>query len=343
MEILCPNCQRKLTIAEQHAGMPVRCPLCANTFIAPALPPSPPAAGGTYGLQPPPPPPPPPADSRPPLSKEPAGNVPAEPGMPPSPAPAPIPTDYTGRFSVWISPRITQYIPGTLLLLVFFLTFFPWVAIRPGGVWLESQSAWQAVIGSVSLADKDAEQLSWFKGKQRKETLPQPMAGQAEGPGWDFLVFLYLPLLMLNLLVTAFAATTEYSDQYLPLALKPYVRWRWAAATLLTVVSFALLLLQSTVGFSLERRAGDAVSKVTQSKADEWNKMQKEGELKGMEAREIPVEVEIFRGTYQKAFVRTFWYRCAFWFHFWALIFVCLTMLGDLRGAKPCPRVDVLW
>ena len=163
----------------------------------------------------------------------------------------PVPTDYTGRFSLWISPRVTQYIPPVLLFLVFVLTFFPWVGVRPGGVWLDSQSAWQAAFGLTSTSDRDTEPQSWFKGKRRDKALPQPLAGQAEDPGFGVLTFFYLPLLMLNVLLAAVAAAAPYVKPLLPPVVQPYWRWRWPAAAAATLFTFALLLLQSTVGFGL--------------------------------------------------------------------------------------------
>ena len=38
MNLLCPNCQKPLTVPEQYAGQPMRCPLCSGTFTVPALP-----------------------------------------------------------------------------------------------------------------------------------------------------------------------------------------------------------------------------------------------------------------------------------------------------------------
>src|SRR5439155_27342045 len=41
MNILCPNCQRPLTVQEQYAGQMMKCPLCGGTFTVPALAPTP--------------------------------------------------------------------------------------------------------------------------------------------------------------------------------------------------------------------------------------------------------------------------------------------------------------
>jgi hypothetical protein len=338
MEILCPNCQKKLTILEQYAGQMMKCPMCGGTFTAPALPPAEPAAMAGFE---PPPPPPPPFSSVPPAPSGSAAPGPAS--LPPSPpiSEQPVPADYTGRFSISISPRVTQFIPAGLLFLVFVLTFFAWVGIRPGGVWLDSQTAWQVIFGGTSTPDRDAEPLSWFKerGKQRVRALQLPMAGEAEPPGWGFLMLFYLPLLLLSLAAaTAVVAAPKYQQLLPPVALK-YLQWGWPAVAVVTLLAFALLLLQSAVGFSLERRASEAVDKVTKKNEEDWNKMQAEASF----FKEIPAEVAIFRGTYQQAIVRTAWFRWAFWLHFFALVFIVVTVLAELRGPRPNPRVDVLW
>src|SRR5687768_14690596 len=69
MNLLCPNCQKMLTVPEQYAGQLMKCPLCAGTFTVPnvpggspgeaapafSAPPSPPApspsAPETYGVK----------------------------------------------------------------------------------------------------------------------------------------------------------------------------------------------------------------------------------------------------------------------------------------------------
>jgi hypothetical protein len=338
MEILCPNCQKKLTIPEQYAGQMMRCPMCSGTFTAPALPPTPslPSAEA-YAVQPPPPPPPPeaPGTAAADVGTTPAGSVPS----------GPVPTEHTGRFSVWISPQVTQYIPAVLLFLVFILTFFTWVGIRPGGVWLDSQTAWQVMFGRPSSPDKVTEALSWFRGaKREKEPLPQPLAGEAAHPGFGFFMFVYLFLLVVNVGVVVVAAGHHYLKEVLPANLYNYLNWRWPAAALLTFVSFAVLLLQNSVGFPLERSAHDAVDKVATKFESDWTKMQRKGDFgENVDPKEIPIEAAIFRGTNEQAIVRSSAYRYAFWFHFLALVFVLLTMLAYLRAPRPCPRVDVMW
>ena len=38
MNLLCPNCQKMLTVPEQYAGQLMKCPLCSGNFTVPALP-----------------------------------------------------------------------------------------------------------------------------------------------------------------------------------------------------------------------------------------------------------------------------------------------------------------
>jgi hypothetical protein len=44
MNLLCPNCQKMLTVPEQFAGQLMKCPFCSGTFTVPALPAGAPAA-----------------------------------------------------------------------------------------------------------------------------------------------------------------------------------------------------------------------------------------------------------------------------------------------------------
>src|SRR5205807_2326346 len=60
MDFLCPSCQKMLTVPDQYAGTLMKCPLCQNTFQAPALPAKPPPLEAAGPATPPTPPPAPP-------------------------------------------------------------------------------------------------------------------------------------------------------------------------------------------------------------------------------------------------------------------------------------------
>jgi len=122
MDFRCPSCQKDLTVPDEYAGQLMKCPLCQNTFQAPALPPpvtaTPPPAPGTFAVVPEPPPAPPP--EAPKRKKE----SPAAPAAPPSPPPPP--GDYTKTHTIWVSPRVVPWLAPGALVLAFLLTFFTW-------------------------------------------------------------------------------------------------------------------------------------------------------------------------------------------------------------------------
>src|SRR5439155_1038875 len=128
MEIICPTCQKKLQIADAHAGQIVKCPSCAANFQAPALP--------SMGTLPTPEPlvPPPPESPGPAATFTLAPDLAAPPPVipqivvaPPEPMAKPKPKgDYTHSFAINLRQEIVTLIPPLGLLVLFFLSFFPW-------------------------------------------------------------------------------------------------------------------------------------------------------------------------------------------------------------------------
>ncbi len=136
MNLLCPNCQKMITVPDQNAGLMMKCPLCAGTFTAPSLPASmasspsgSPLPGssmnpGNPGSNPgegdsksPPPETPPRWASAP-------GGEKAEPFA--SVTSASLSGDYHHRYTIWISPRVVPWIAPVGLVLIFLLFFFHW-------------------------------------------------------------------------------------------------------------------------------------------------------------------------------------------------------------------------
>src|SRR5262249_10366986 len=152
MNLLCPSCQKMLQVSEQAAGQQMRCPLCNNTFTVPPLPDAP-------SLTPSPPPPPAPApaaevypladDPHAPLQMLTADAPPPVPSRAPvPPPPPPVVGDYTKLRSIVISPRVVPWIAPIALVVLFLLTFFPWISARGEGF-----NAWSLGFGDGS---KDA-------------------------------------------------------------------------------------------------------------------------------------------------------------------------------------------
>jgi hypothetical protein len=338
MEILCLNCQRKLTIPEQYAGQQMKCPLCQGIFTAPSLPPTtapdilpaaPPAPSPAAA-----PPSPTPAAVPPAPAAGPAPPAPAPPPFTPATLPQPpVPGEHTGRFSTWISPRYLQFVPLALLLLVFLLTFFPWVGVYMGGYGIDTQNAWQAAFASVSTSS-DLEDMSWLKpreeGKGPKGAFTRPPGIEV---GVSVLTIFYLLGLFAILFFVVAAIALDFTGKFVPPQVEKFTRWRWVAVAVVALLSFFVLLLQDVIPFSLESRAADAVDK-------EFRKDDSGGSAASAIDRKHQTVIRNFLVQFVS---RTAWYRWAFWLHFWALVFCVVVMLANLRYPAPCPRVDVWW
>jgi hypothetical protein len=152
MELLCPNCQKKLTVPEQYAGQLMRCPLCQGTFTVPAVPSTaaaeaaepigfftPPAKPETSGISAESPaaaaPTLPPISSETPSAATGAASPSAASAPPSTPA-----AGYSRVCTMKFNPQVVQWLPLGLVL-AFFLTFFPWIGATVGSVSI-SINAW---------------------------------------------------------------------------------------------------------------------------------------------------------------------------------------------------------
>jgi hypothetical protein len=334
MEILCPNCQRKLTISEQHAGQMMKCPLCAGTFTAPALPSAPatPESPIFALAEPPPvlPAPVPPVVVAPSMAPPPPKPPKQAPLPVPSPAPrSSAPADYSGKFTIWLSPLYMQYVPAVALFLVFILTFFTWVGYYPGELTVDTQSAWQAAFGRVT-TDLNFETISIVQPKRAEDEVTIRMMPRVV-PGFDFLLFMFLLLLFVNLVVAVVAVALNFSMQILPAMLQPYVSWRWPVLALITVVVYGLLQLNDYVGFNLHRRAMEDIDAIARRRDQ------------AATTADEKLEIRRQRGELLRSLEETYWYRSARRLYFLAVLFAALTMLAELRSPRPCPRVDLLY
>jgi hypothetical protein len=192
----------------------MKCPLCQNTFQAPALPPpvapSPPAATEVYGVQHDAPAPPPPAQL-PQESPAHKPDVPAPALAPPTPPP-PVPSgDYSRVRTIWISPRVVPWIAPVSLLLALLL-------------------------GIVS---------DWTYGSEFERG--------AWGWGWsetNALTLLYTLMLLFALLLSLAIISVRLVPGFTPPAALQQV-WPWRAffVAIFAFLAFTFLTLQLIVGF----------------------------------------------------------------------------------------------
>ena len=238
MNLLCPNCQKMISVPDQHAGQAMKCPLCGNTFQAPNLPGAAtsavPASAGAGAASSPGP-----ASSAPVhpdvfrLAPEPAepprGPEAQVPSGPPGPTPPepPLdlaaglspPTGYHHRSTIWISPRVVPWVAPAGLVVVFFLLFCAWVE-WPGHPEV-SQSGWGTAFGK------------YFTG----------------------LGLLYVLLFILSLLAAVAAVVVPHVHVTLPRAVQQLWPWRSGFVAGLALLSFVFLVLELSLDFGLEKEA----------------------------------------------------------------------------------------
>jgi hypothetical protein len=249
MELLCPLCQCRLSIGDQHAGQLVRCPTCSGMFQAPTLPDMPTSA-------PPPPPPvtppstfkvdepaptpasPPPAAgapvSPPPGAETPAASAP----LPETPAPStPLPSLEGGFNHVYVvtfSLSVMSWVAVVGMGLIFLLSFMPWsvpdAEYRVQVPKSKKKDADEAVIPTKKITAPDTESL---------ETM------------WSSPFVLYIIFYFLTLTFAVVAILVDKKIIKLPDPVKKLRRWRSLIVAGLAAVGFFALLLHwaSTLNF----------------------------------------------------------------------------------------------
>lgn len=321
MNLLCPNCQKMLTVPEEYAGQLMKCPLCSGTFTVPALP----------GAASPPPPPPPPVGAEsdifsirqeapppaPPVSH--VEPMPSPPPVPPAPPPPPLPPqDYQHSAAVHLSPKVLPWIAPVCLLLVFFLQFFDWVGLYPGGVPAATQNAWQAAFGSIT---KDGD-------------LPQKaLQGEKGSPGASVLTIFYLlPLFFLVLAVTVASVVIDMIPLKLPPVVEKLLPWRWGIVAAVNLILFLFLGLQVLLGFSLDSHYKEWLDKSMKRNTEEPLPTQK------MKEREVA------RGEALEKLRHTFALRLVVLLHLVATVCAALLFWMHQRGThRPLPKLELRW
>jgi hypothetical protein len=343
MNLLCPNCQKMLTVPEEYAGQLMKCPLCNGTFTVPALPTSaaapapvpagPPGGTDVYGVRHEPEPPAPPSfrpdgvtapDLKPPAPSSTATTkTPPPPSTAPSPSAAP-PEGYTRAPAVWFSPKVLRWVPAASLLLVFVFQFFSWVGLYPGGVPGVTQNAWQAAFGLITQDNDLNPVLPSMQNKEKPE--------DNSIPGASVLTIFYLLLFFPALALTV--AVLVYDFNVIPVKLPPQLDkvlpWRWGIVAAVNLVLLFFLSLQLLFGFSLDSRYSAWVNRQVQA-----NEGKKTDELK---------LAEVARGAMLEQLTHTAWLKLVVVLHVLATVAaVLMYLLGQRGDRRPLPRMELLW
>jgi hypothetical protein len=320
MEFLCPSCQKMLTVPEQFAGQPMKCPLCGNAFQAPSLAPPPTAPSSapmaethTYAIASDPELPPPPK-SPPPQPKE------AKPEKPNAPTPMPSssspatptpPGEYGRKFTLQLKPQWLPYIPAGALIIVFFLTFFSWVGAYPNGLPIYTQNAWQAAFNSVS-SDYDSEML------------------QGEKPGPSIITLFWI-LIFLALLVVAIGVLVA---PRLGVKLPPAIKRHWDSR-MIVICGAGLFLLFLMIVLDLARFP-------LEDKLSNWMKDKQVKALPDKDKKGYEVQTAIAISSLGLQHTNSF--RLVFFLLLITVVCALLEYWMERRGpSKSLPRVDILW
>jgi hypothetical protein len=319
-----------LTVPEEFAGQLMKCPLCAGTFTVPGLPGAAPAPTtpepDTYSIHP--------EDSAtlPPLPEEPALTsrepVPSPPSPTPTPSPSPTPAPvpslssptaegHRRAASLSINPHVLHWVAPVCLILVFFLLFFNWLGLYPGGVPAATQSAWQAAFGFFTLDGDMADLVPVFKEDKYK-------------PGASVLTIFYLLLFFPVLLVTIASIAIDFVKLKLPPAVEKLIPWRWGIVAAGNLIVFLFLALQLLLGFSLDTRYGEWVDSQFDTQAVKKTDQQK------VEAAR--------RGELMNVLYHARALRLAILLHLLAVLCSALMFWVTQRGTtRPLPQMELRW
>ncbi len=341
MNLLCPNCQKLLTVPDQNAGQTMKCPLCNGPFTVPALPqtsqafsaaapvapsgmPPPsysagptPARDDTYTLAAEPPSPPRRMEED--LRMEAAPAPPRAPSVERS-SPPPSTPGYQHTRTLWLSPRVVPWIAPVCLFLLFVLLFFPWLGMYPGGVQVYTQTGWGVAFGGF-----------WSNPVWEKVN---SLASEKNPPGVSVpMIFYVLVLLLLGLPVAVISVLMNVAPQTLPPAVQRFKPWRLTGVAGIVLLTTVFLVLQLLLGFSLENTLQGLATK------------QVESELERARTPEEKETVDLKRAQYLSQFnLRTTpWLRLAVYAHLIALAGVGLDFWLQRRGTRPPPRLEVSW
>jgi hypothetical protein len=328
MNLLCPICQKMLTVPEEFAGQLMKCPLCSGTFTVPGLPgagaasASPPASEpetDIYSLrhEPSPPASPPPLPELEPSHPSTATTPTLTP--PPSLAPSLSIQDYPHTLGASLNPAVLPWIAPACLLLIFFLQFFDWDGLYPGRVPAATANAWYAAFGKYPV-DGDL------------KSLVPALNDEKYKPGASVLTIFYLFLFFPALIVTIASVALPLLHLKLPPQVEKLLPWRWGIVAAANLILFFFLGLQLLLGFSLDSSYTEWVDKETKSEVKD-NPTTQERKL-----------AEAHRGALLEMLRHTFSLRLVVLLHLVAILSSVLMFWSDRRGSlRPLPKLELRW
>ncbi len=249
MRVICPHCQKTVTLADTVASLPTPCPACGHVFTAPTL-----MA---------PEPPPPVAETAPAVAPpvtvtpaNPAANTPASVASPEHTAPPPITpppsTNVPGLMRFELSKKALHWVGPVAFIALFFFSFWTWIGSYAIGTrevhTVYSQSAWSIFAGT-------------FYTNPSGETVfdREKLLHENSSAGWSmvFALLLLIPFLLI--------AVLDLAQDYVNFAVPDIVQAIWprrlAVLALISGIIWFLLTIQLLSSVGLESAAATAADK----------------------------------------------------------------------------------
>ena len=231
MRVICPLCQKTITLADSLAGQATTCPECSGTLTAPTMmAPEPPSAVTVTTAAPP------------------TASVPSS-AVTPEHTPPPISQTLQGGGAgsahgarLQLSERVLRWIGPAGLFVLFFATFFTWVGSYAGSYPIYTQSAWGAAFGTFT-TDPVGDEVLKAEGDLR-------LAASAS-PAMIFSLLLLIFILPIALL--------DFARDHFHFSIPDAVQIVWPHRLTIVLVGsgliFVLLSLQLLGGIGLENTA----------------------------------------------------------------------------------------
>lgn len=328
MRLLCPFCQKAITVPDSEAGKAVNCPECGQQFAAPQLYAPPPSPLSELAPLPP--------DKRvgqpPVLPPVPETYVHDRDGtdtpgldLPRVPAPDREMSGYDHVRSVPLDPRVLRWIPAGALFLAFVLTFFPWDGLFPAGYSAFTQTPWGAAVAGMS-RDPVADDALRVGEAKLGDILDKKLH-------MNFWMFPYLLLLLPTLALAIAGPVVDIAKVKVPPSLEPLWRYRPLVLGILATLLLLFLLAQWAGGFGLQRAVNDWIESEyadTKAAANTPEKLQR-----------WEMQVAMKKGEYHVK--TTPWLRLTLLLHLLAAGAVLAEAGLMLRGTEPPPRLAAMW
>ncbi len=215
-------------------------------------------------------------------------------------------------FTIWISPRVVSWIAPVALFLVLVLMFFPWTGVYPGGYAVYKQSALQMIWGGYSV-DPVGEHVVGMENA---------IHGAIHA---NWLVAFYFLFILAALVLAATPLVQARTSYPLPRAFQKLLPWHAVLVVIATLLAFLILARFLVGGSDFEKAVISIVDKSFEK-----------------EPANLTPEEQIERGLKisRLNLSRTFWLRCAVFFHVIALAGGGVELWLQRRGGRPLPRLE---